>query len=94
MIDKQECKILKEMISGEWRLIDVRTVHEYYHSHLPGAEHCAMEDLARLSSFNKYLLYCRSGTRSETAKNFLKMKGIDAINIGGYDQLKQCLENG
>lgn len=92
MLDKAQCKVLKDMISGDWKLIDVRTAHEFYHSHLPGAEHCPMEDLARLSSFNKYLLYCRSGARSETAKNFLKMKGIEAINIGGFLDLKSCLD--
>ena len=92
MLDKAQCKILKDMIGGDWKLIDVRTAHEFYHSHLPGAEHCPMEDLARLNSFNKYLLYCRSGARSETAKNFLKMKGIEAINIGGFDDLKSCLD--
>ena len=94
MLDKAQCKILRQMISEQdWKLVDVRTAHEYYHSHLPGAEHCAPEDLSRLDSFNKYLLYCRSGARSETAKNFLKMKGIEAINIGGYDSLRECLES-
>jgi rhodanese-related sulfurtransferase len=92
MLDKQQCKILKQMVEEQgWTIVDVRTAHEFYHGHLPGAVHCAPEDLARLDSFGKYLLYCRSGARSETAKNFLRMKDIDAINIGGYDQLKECL---
>jgi len=92
MIDKQQCKILKQMVEEQgWTIVDVRTAHEFYHGHFPGAIHCAPEDLARLDSFGKYLLYCRSGARSETAKNFLRMKDIDAINIGGYDQLKECL---
>ncbi len=92
MIDKQQCKILKQMVEEQgWTIVDVRTAHEFYHGHLPGAVHCAPEDLARLDSFGKYLLYCRSGARSETAKNFLRMKDIDAINIGGYDALKECL---
>ena len=74
-----------------WTLVDVRTAAEYYHGHLPGAEHWPLPDIARLDSVGKYLLYCRTGARSGTAEQFLRMKGIDAINIGGFEILSECL---
>ena len=92
MLDKHSCELLKNMIKEEgWQVIDVRTAAEYYHGHLPNAQHWDMREIANLDTDGKYLLYCRSGARSETAKNFLKMKEVDAINIGGYDILKECL---
>jgi len=92
MLDKHSCELLKNMINEEgWQVIDVRTAAEYYHGHLPNAQHWDMREIANLDTDGKYLLYCRSGARSETAKNFLKMKEVDAINIGGYDILKECL---
>jgi len=91
-LDKKSCDLLKSMIGEEgWTLVDVRTAAEYYHGHLPKAKHWPLEDIARLDSNGKYLLYCRSGIRSETAKNFLRMKDIPSINIGSFDELKQCL---
>ena len=91
-MDQQSCELLKRMISEEgWQLVDVRTAAEYYHGHLPNAEHWPLTDIARLDSNGKYLLYCRSGARSGTAEQFLRMKDIEAINIGGYDVLKECL---
>lgn len=92
MLDSRSCELLKRMISEEgWTLVDVRTAAEFYHGHLPNAQHWDLRDIARLDSCGKYLLYCRSGARSETAKNFLLMKDIDAINIGGFEELKSCL---
>jgi rhodanese-related sulfurtransferase len=94
MLDIKQCELLKQMISEEgWSLVDVRTAAEYYHAHLPGATHWPLSDIARLDSNGKYLLYCRSGARSQTATDFLHMKGIDAINIGGFDILKKCLDS-
>ena len=92
MIDQQSCNLIKHMIQDDgWKLIDVRTAAEYHHGHLPGAEHWPLQDIARLDSLGKYLLYCRTGARSGTAEQFLRMKEIDAINIGGFDVLKDCL---
>jgi len=92
MLDKKQCDLLKNMIAEEgWKLIDVRTAAEFYHGHLPNAAHWELSDIARLDSNGKYLLYCRSGTRSATAEQFLRMKDIPAINIGGYDALRECL---
>ena len=92
MLTEQSCSLIKHMIQDDgWRLIDVRTAAEFHHGHLPGAEHWDLRDISRLDSNGKYFLYCRTGARSGTAEKFLKMKDVDAINIGGYDVLSKCL---
>ncbi len=49
----------------------------------------AWEKELRVSSKGKKIfLYCRSGKRSEVAREILKQKGIEAENIGGYETLK------
>ena len=46
------------------------------------------KDLRESSKGKKIFLYCRSGRRSEVARELLKQKGIEAENIGGYETLK------
>ncbi len=46
------------------------------------------KELRESSKGKKIFLYCRSGRRSEMAKDILKQKGIEAENIGGYETLK------
>jgi phage shock protein E len=46
------------------------------------------KELRGFSKEKKIFLYCRSGKRSEVAREILKQKGIEAENIGGYETLK------
>lgn len=65
-------------------LLDVRTQEEYNSGHLPGALHA---DVLKTEKFNrllagfdkrkKYLLYCRSGKRSNNAKLLMKKAGFE-----------------
>jgi phage shock protein E len=52
------------------------------------AENAWEKELRDSSKGKKIFLYCRSGKRSEVAREILKQKGIEAENIGGYETLK------
>jgi phage shock protein E len=75
-------------------VLDVRTSDEFSAGFLQQAINIPINELAtRLeelpptNSKAQILCYCRSGTRSHNAAIFLRERGYDAINIGGYDDL-------
>jgi adenylyltransferase/sulfurtransferase len=49
------------------------------------------QDFQKLTAGKKIFLHCRSGRRSGEVKEILKQEGIEAENIGGYEQLKTIL---
>jgi phage shock protein E len=63
-------------------LIDVRTPAEYDSAHIPGAllidvKAAGFADkISRLNKKNTYLLYCKSGTRSERALKLMNEAGF------------------
>ena len=74
-------------------LIDVRTSEEYNAGHLPGALHMDVlkqedfkQQMAPLPKKQTYLLYCKSGRRSEKALNILYDSGFKKVYHlkGGY----------
>ena len=71
----------------KFKVIDVRTGFERKLSHIPRTEHIPLSDLeeriGELSKENTYVVYCRSGARSQTATNLLKSRGFNAINMTG-----------
>lgn len=73
-------------------LIDVREADEYAAGHAPGAIHLPLlalvcDNLGVLADTEKsetIELYCRSGNRSERAREILVGKGFtNVINLGG-----------
>lgn len=68
-------------------VIDVREPDEYVAGHVPGAPLIPLGSVAdRVSEFptdGEVLIICRSGGRSRTAAEFLRGRGIDAVNIDG-----------
>ena len=58
-------------------VIDVRTAEEYAAGHIPGALHMDVQkedftsQIQALDKSKTYLLYCKSGRRSEKALNIL-----------------------
>ena len=79
-------------------LIDVREADEVKDGMIEKATWMALsklkadnaweKELRESSKGKKIFLYCRSGKRSEVARELLKQKGIEAENIGGYETLK------
>jgi rhodanese-related sulfurtransferase len=76
-------------------LLDVRTSEEYKAGHIPGAKQIDVLQPGNfekeVSGFNKkktYLLYCKSGKRSNNAKVMMKELGFSKLFDlkGGYSQ--------
>ncbi len=70
-------------------LIDVRTEEEFHKNHIPGAInvpldviHTRIEDIVNNTNEN-ITLYCRSGRRSELARNILTKLGYSNVTNGG-----------
>ena len=85
-------KFQEKIATGEYILLDVRTVEEYMQGHLEGAKSLNFLDesfdntIASLNKNYKYLIYCQSGVRSANALQ--KMKDAGFIHVleleGGY----------
>ena len=72
-------------------LIDVRTPEEHTQGHVPSSINLPLDLIAQghmpaASLDEKIVLYCRSGNRSEQAKQLLEMYGFTNVtNGGGYN---------
>lgn len=84
--------------SGSHMLIDVRTPSEFAAGHLPGARQIAYDQIGGLiggvapDKNTPIVLYCRSGRRSEIARQTLLDLGYrHVIDAGGFEQLKSDL---
>lgn len=81
-------------------VIDVRTAEEYRSGHIPGAINIDVkqenfnEQINALDKTKKYLLYCRSGKRSETALDIMNKNGFKKILHlkGGIENWKGSIE--
>ncbi|ETD72628.1 sulfurtransferase [Pelistega indica] len=86
----------KEAIKTNY-LIDVRTQAEFEEGHLNKAIHIPVDDIANkihTITTNKnapIYLYCRTGNRSQRAKETLESLGYTQVhNIGGFADLKKA----
>lgn len=75
---------LKAMIERGERviLIDVRTPQEHAEGHIPGSVLMPLNTLEGIESLpedGQIILYCRSGKRSQTARNILERKGFKGL---------------
>lgn len=67
-------------------LLDVRTEAEYQQGHIVGAinfdisKSTIMQDIESLDNSKTYIVYCRSGGRSQLASMIMNQKGLKAIN--------------
>ncbi len=71
-------------------IIDVRTIHEYAHSHLKGSINIPLEELNDWLEDVKYMdapiFLCSSkGDRSHEAQEKLLQLGIPAIDLGNWE---------
>lgn len=80
--------IYAQGLSEEVLLLDVRTPAEFNEEHLNGAINIPLHELSetldRLRGHNLIYIYCRTGSRSHTASQYLAEAGINGvINLGG-----------
>ncbi|WP_232371440.1 rhodanese-like domain-containing protein [Leptospira ainazelensis] len=84
---------VKEWISQNALVVDVRTPQEFESGHYTNAVNIPLDQVSsRLAEFGsvdqKIVLYCRSGRRSFHALQTLQSKGYaNAINAGGLTDL-------
>jgi len=68
-------------------LIDVREPREWKAGHAPGAKSLPLSNLSarvgELSPDHRYIVVCRSGSRSRSATAQLRKAGFDAVNLKG-----------
>jgi len=74
-------------------LIDVRTPEEYEESHADGANNFPLQDMmaGQMPDYpldTEIQVYCRSGGRSESAKNLMVQNGFTNVtNAGGLNEV-------
>lgn len=78
-------------------IIDVREAFEVQLGTIPGARHIPLgqidQRMNELSKDKKYVIICRSGSRSGVATNFLNAHGYHAYNmVGGLIDWRGDLE--
>jgi len=69
-------------------LVDVRTPGEVAQKNVPGAENIPLDQVPhKIKAFRdaqgSVVVFCRSGARSEQAKNYLKDQGLEDVFNGG-----------
>lgn len=67
-------------------ILDVREHHEFQAGHIPNAQNKPFTDLrlgnfAHLDKTKKYIVVCRSGSRSKDASEILMKQGFTVINV-------------
>lgn len=83
---------IKEMIANGAVIIDVRTPAEFQGGHVAGSKNIPLQTIGNrvdeIKKINKpIVLCCASGNRSGQATDFLKSKGVDCENGGGWMQV-------
>jgi rhodanese-related sulfurtransferase len=80
--------------SGQYQLIDVRTLDEYNGGHIKNAKQSDYYQTQVFSNFldsldknGKYLVYCRAGNRSRETLAIMRQKGFKTVYdlAGGYN---------
>lgn len=82
-VDKEIC--LKELKSGDFQIIDVRTPEEYFEGHIEGAKNINYyeddfsEKINQLDKTRKTMIYCGIGGRSAEALKLMKQLNFNYV---------------
>jgi len=95
-IQKPEFLDVKKYLDKEAIVLDVRTDEEYNEGHVENSLHIVLDELEHeideLKALQKSIITCcRSGARSERAKELLLDNDIDAINGGPWQNVQSYL---
>jgi len=90
-----KCDELRELVENGGQLIDVRSNREYSRGALKNAVNIPIETFPyNTDTINKdkpVMLYCVSGMRANSVKQFLESLGFNYVyNLGGISQLAHC----
>ncbi|MDD4778374.1 MAG: rhodanese-like domain-containing protein [Fermentimonas sp.] len=79
---------IREKLNNGAILLDVRTKEEYHYGHVKGSINIPVSELPskinKLNKENTIIAVCASGARSAQAVRYLKSKGFDSYNGGGW----------
>ena len=76
--------------SGDYIVLDVRTVDEYNEEHVVGAINIPYDEIGEDVIFDRektILVYCRSGNRSSIAYDALKSLGYRVYDLGAISNI-------
>ena len=95
-------QVLREMRSGNAKLIDIRERNEWEKNHFKCAMHIPLSDLAKgigvgslkeiKESNKKIYIHCRSGNRARKAQQVLAQYGCKEIHIIPITMMKMIEE--
>lgn len=89
------CENIKNRVRNGAKIVDVREEVEFMQNRLPHAINIPLSRFEfidqLLDKSDEILLYCRSGARSEAAKDYLVQLGYNATNIGGIIHYPGCV---
>ncbi|MGA0242234.1 MAG: rhodanese-like domain-containing protein [Candidatus Marinamargulisbacteria bacterium] len=75
--------MLQQLDNKSFQIVDVRTLSEFNDGHLAYAQHIDVTNnqplLLSLNKDTTYLIYCRSGRRSQIAIDYLKKNGYSKL---------------
>lgn len=96
MSSNPEFKHIQEYLDKGAVILDVRTEVEYNEGHVKQSLHIVLDDLEdeieHLKALQKPIITCcRSGARSERAKDILADYGVDVINGGPWQNVQSYL---
>ncbi|EDP72563.1 rhodanese-like domain protein [Flavobacteriales bacterium ALC-1] len=91
-----EFEHVEKYLEKEAIVLDVRTEEEYNEGHVKNSLHIVLDDLEyeidQLKTLQKPIITCcRSGARSERAKDLLLENDIDVINGGPWQNVESYL---
>ncbi|WP_282069084.1 rhodanese-like domain-containing protein [Olleya namhaensis] len=96
MSSNPEFKHIQEYLDKGAVILDVRTEVEYNEGHVKQSLHIVLDDLEdeieHIKALQKPIITCcRSGARSERAKDLLADYGVDVINGGPWQNVQSYL---
>ncbi|WP_281846855.1 rhodanese-like domain-containing protein [Olleya namhaensis] len=96
MSSNPKFKHIQEYLDKGAVILDVRTEVEYNEGHVKQSLHIVLDDLEdeieRVKALQKPIITCcRSGARSERAKDLLADYGVDVINGGPWQNVQSYL---
>lgn len=86
---------LDEAVRSGAMLVDVRSPGEFSSGSVKGAVNIPLDSiqqqLPKFKGKSKVVVFCRSGSRSNIARQMLAQNGIEAINGGAWHRVNQIV---
>jgi phage shock protein E len=94
-VSDEELRAARKAYENGALIIDVRTREEFNEKHAKGAVNIAVQNLERyyehIPKGKEIIVYCRTGSRSHMAAEFLKKKGRKVYDVATQDDWEREL---